>query len=963
MKALKLLFFLCATSIFAQVPANDECVNAEMITVSTSAITMSPDFTEATESLDATCNTAATDNKDLWYEFTMPIDGILRISNSGALNYFSLYDSCGGAEIACGKDDSSFGGLSNGATYLLRASFQFSGVSAFSVQALTPALNDECVNRETIVISTTTFTQPNPNSSFSSESVSASCDTSNNTYLDMWYEFVMPVTGTVEVTFSNNKQAFTLYESCSGVELQCFSNIGLFQNLNQNGTYVLRVAEQSTEVGVMNFRLQAYEYAPNDECADSETILIETASSNTYQTDLRTATESLDAFCETASNINYDLWYNFTMPVTGNLKIDQLNGLDTATIYENCGGSEISCQSGLQFVSGLISGTNYLLRIASINPLNKQPRFQAFEEALNDECVNSELITVETANFSEYSIDTRGATESIDTSCETATNDNLDLWYEFVMPVNGNVQLSNLFTNQDYSVLFDSCTGTELDCLSGNGTFFNLVSGTTYKLRFGQKTTSATTRNLRIQAFEVLTNDECASAQTITVETTQTNSYSVNVAAATESIDASCNSASSNNLDVWYSFTMSVNGNMQLTNVESSQSFSIFDACGGNELQCFTNDGAFTGLLAGTDYILRISEPETQSGIINFSVQAFEVVLNDDCVNAEAITVETTQTNTVSINLASATESVDASCETSTNNNLDVWYQFTMLVNGNLQISNADNAQRFTLFDVCNGNEIDCISGSGLFLDLTVNTNYVLRIAENDDTAGLISFDIQALEKAINDECDAAETLFVEVAQATNYSVNIASATESMDATCDSASSTNLDVWYTIIPIINGNLVITGAQNGDGFSLFNACDSGTYRMMNTELGCFNGNGSFDNLVANTTYILRIKKNVLFSTPVDFDIQVITTLGVEENELKSLSIYPNPTSNSITISNINQLQLKNASIYDLSGRKIKHVNLLSAINETIIDISELQNAMYLLVISTEKGEITKRIIKE
>ena len=76
MKALKLLFLFCLTSVFAQTPANNECINAELITIPTaSALTVSANFTEATESLDASCNNASTDNKDLWYQFTMPIDG------------------------------------------------------------------------------------------------------------------------------------------------------------------------------------------------------------------------------------------------------------------------------------------------------------------------------------------------------------------------------------------------------------------------------------------------------------------------------------------------------------------------------------------------------------------------------------------------------------------------------------------------------------------------------------------------------------------------------------------------------------------------------------------------------------------------------------------------------------------------------------------------------------------------
>ena len=969
MESLKLLtiFFLLSVSIsFAQAPPNDECANRETITIGTSDyIQYSVSMTGATESLNASCENSADTNNDVWYEFVMPLDGILFISNLNSLNYVSIYDSCGGTEIDCGSDETSFSGLTSGTTYILRLSYRFNGNVNFRVQAFEAAANDECADRETISVSTSNYTQYTIDSRLATESMDASCDTATNDNLDLWYEFVMPVNGNIEIKEAQQfqYQTYTLFDSCGGSELGCVYDRGFFLNLTAGDTYILRISDREDRAGPINFRIQAFEFLTNNECADSQNITVETANSIDYTINFRAAYESFNSSCETESNENFDLWYDFIMPVNGNLSLKQL-GAEVVTLYDACSGNEISCKTGAQFIYGLASGVSYKLRFSSTVLVSRNVRIQAFEEALNDDCINSEIITVETATPSSYTIDTRRATESIDASCENAANDNLDLWYEFVMPVNGNIQLTGLVTNKDYSVLFNSCTGEELDCISGNGTFFNLNSNSTYKLRFGQSTSNAITRNMSIQAFEVLTNDECSNAQSMTVETSQINTYSVNLAAATESIDASCNSATFNNLDVWYSFTMPVNGNLQITNVESSQSFSIFDACGGNELQCFTNDGSFTGLLATTDYILRVSEPETQSGVINFSVQAFEVVLNDECVSAEIITVDTTQTNTVTINLASATESLDVSCETSSNNNLDVWYQFSMPVNGNVQILNSDNAQRFTLFDVCSGNEIDCFSGNGLFLDLAVNTNYVLRVAENDSTAGLISFDIQALEKAINDECFDAVMLSIESAEPTSYSVNIASATESIDASCDTASNTNLDVWYTIEPTIDGSLVISGAENGDGFSLFNTCEEpGTDGTLNIELGCFNGNGSFDNLIANTTYILRIRKNVLFPTPVNFDIKVVPNLNVLDNELEHLNVFPNPAKDSIVIKNPTAAVLEHVEIYDLSGRKVKSINLTLTNEDIIIDISELQSSMYVLLISNENGTITKRILKQ
>ena len=643
MKPLKLLFFLCATSVFAQVPANDECANAEPITIPTaSALTITVDFTEATESLDASCNIESADNKDLWYEFTMPIDGVLRIDNTSVQNYFTIYETCGGAEIICTQDNSSISSLVNGNAYLLRTSFQFNANGTFSLQAIAPVANDECINPETITISTTNFTQPNPDSSFATESLSASCDTSNKTYLDVWYAFVMPVNGTIGVTFTNSTQTFALYDSCSGTELQCFSNFGLFQNLNENATYILRVAERTEDAGAMNFRLQAYEYAANDECVNSQNILIETASSNTYQTDLRTATESIDASCETASNTNYDLWYNFTMPVTGNLKIDQLTGLDSATIYDSCGGTEISCQSGLQFVNGLIEGTNYTVRIASISPANKQPRFQAFPLAANDECATSETISVVTENFIEYTVNTRTATESLDSSCDTASDTNLDLWFDIVMPVSGNLQLSGV-SFQFRSSLYDACSGTELDCSNGNNTYENLALNTNYKLRVSQRANDANTVTFRLQAFENIFNDECVTPQDITIIENEFSTYATNNAAASNSTISNCEPSSENLtvLDVWYRFIMPSNNDIEIEHLNDALNgyYALYDACGTTELQCFTDDGFFNGLTAGNEYLLKVGNLSSQSGILSFNISAKAETLSTVSLSTETVSM------------------------------------------------------------------------------------------------------------------------------------------------------------------------------------------------------------------------------------------------------------------------------------------------------------------------------------
>jgi len=96
----------------------------------------------------------------------------------------------------------------------------------------------------------------------------------------------------------------------------------------------------------------------------------------------------------------------------------------------------------------------------------------------------------------------------------------------------------------------------------------------------------------------------------------------------------------------------------------------------------------------------------------------------------------------------------------------------------------------------------------------------------------------------------------------------------------------------------------------------------------------------------------------------FELQVQPALGVEEGfDLSSLTLYPNPASDRITLSNPNGLQLDKAAIYDLQGRLIQNIDLTDMLSEKTIDVSQLQSATYMFVISSENGLVTKQIIKE
>lgn len=95
---------------------------------------------------------------------------------------------------------------------------------------------------------------------------------------------------------------------------------------------------------------------------------------------------------------------------------------------------------------------------------------------------------------------------------------------------------------------------------------------------------------------------------------------------------------------------------------------------------------------------------------------------------------------------------------------------------------------------------------------------------------------------------------------------------------------------------------------------------------------------------------------------DFEVTVVEILGVGDNSiLSSLVLYPNPTVETLYLSNPENLELQSASIYDMLGRFIKSVDLKDMGIEQSVDVSELSKSNYFVIIQGEQNKIVKQLI--
>jgi hypothetical protein len=85
-------------------------------------------------------------------------------------------------------------------------------------------------------------------------------------------------------------------------------------------------------------------------------------------------------------------------------------------------------------------------------------------------------------------------------------------------------------------------------------------------------------------------------------------------------------------------------------------------------------------------------------------------------------------------------------------------------------------------------------------------------------------------------------------------------------------------------------------------------------------------------------------------------------SVGKNALENITLTPNPTTGELTITNY-ELRITGVEIYDVYGRNVSSHHLITSSSNHHINISHLQSGIYFVKISTEIGEIVKKIVKQ
>jgi hypothetical protein len=210
--------------------------------------------------------------------------------------------------------------------------------------------------------------------------------------------------------------------------------------------------------------------------------------------------------------------------------------------------------------------------------------------------------------------------------------------------------------------------------------------------------------------------------------------------------------------------------------------------------------------------------------------------------------------------------------------------------------------------------------------EVIVNETNVLQILlKNNDVARALQFDIE-LPTGFELETNNIET----ASRADGYEV-VASNIEGSKYRVLLYSMTNKTLAKGSLSILNFPVFIS-SNVSEGNYTFN----------------------FSNVIITNTENIDISSLALESG----QLTVGTQLSVEDQELeRSIQLYPNPVKDILSIKS-EAIVISKVAIYSVLGKKIKEVKS----NFESIGIYNLSNGLYIIRIFSDKGSITKRIIK-
>jgi hypothetical protein len=227
------------------------------------------------------------------------------------------------------------------------------------------------------------------------------------------------------------------------------------------------------------------------------------------------------------------------------------------------------------------------------------------------------------------------------------------------------------------------------------------------------------------------------------------------------------------------------------------------------------------------------------------------------------------------------------------------------------------------------------------------------------------------VDNGTTDNCSLAANITYSLDQTTFTCADLGANTVTLTATDEANNSSNATATVTVVDSINPTVTCGGNSSVDSngnYTLPNyttngvasASDNCSVTLVQTPVA--------GTSLADGAYMISFvatdgsgnTANCSFSlTVVDISLSV-NDYNVSES---SIQLYPNPVLNMLTIKNINNLELENAQITDITGKVITSFNLKNMGLTKEISLEDLSSGLYFFKINGQNSSVTKRVIKQ
>lgn len=463
------------------IPANDTCATPAPLGVGPVA-TSGDNTLAASDGLPPGCQPSA--GADVWYSYIAPCTGLTTIDTLGSAQadpVLTIYDTCGGAELACNDDLAPFDGeyqsrvifpAVSGQTYLVRlASYGAPGPYQLNVACLGSPGNDDCSGAATVAAGTAAAS--GDNSLAGPDLLEVACAPTD---YDVWFEY-SSCGGIVSIDTVGSAQldpVLSVYDACGGAELACNDDgpFGDYQSRLQllttpGQTLRIRLASRAAP-GPYQLNISCLAPPANDDCGTPLAVAV--GSPAAAGDNSLAGPDAAEAPCQPDSDS--DVWFLYTAAEDGVVTVDTLGSGQPDTVlsvHSACDGAELACnddQEGtllarVTFVCQ--AGESYLIRLASYAAPGPYRLNIALLAAPSNQTCGAAIVLSEgqPAAVGDNSLAADDVTAA--TCIESGRH---AVWYDYTAGCPGQLTIDTLGSAQRDTVitLYDECGGVEVAC-------------------------------------------------------------------------------------------------------------------------------------------------------------------------------------------------------------------------------------------------------------------------------------------------------------------------------------------------------------------------------------------------------------------------------------------------------------------------------------------------------------------